>query len=105
MSTMTREEAIEADIKSLNERLDRAERDMLLLQNIHLNETHSNLNERLEELDMAESIDITPLCKAISDMTEELSNTIGKETVRASIEKRIDAMIEILDKYVNGEKK
>ncbi len=50
-------------------------------------------------------IDITPICKAISDMTEEISNTIGKETVRASIEKRIDSMIELLDKYVNGDKK
>jgi hypothetical protein len=56
-----------------------------------------------------ELIDITPICQAISDMTESLKNitkTNGFDTaMQNNIKEEIDKMIEILDKKVNGENK
>ena len=51
-------------------------------------------------------IDITPICSAISDMTESLKNvtkTNGFDVaIQDIIKEEIDKMVEILDKKVNG---
>lgn len=49
-----------------------------------------------------ESMDITPICKAIADMTESLK-FVGNTAVMDIIRHQIEDMIKILDKCVNGE--
>jgi hypothetical protein len=129
MPTGDRFTEIENDISSLNRRLSNIEdylmKDMDEKTEQRIKQTehkHKLMDEILDKINQPtipsieqhekmkrELIDITPICQAISDMTESLKNitkTNGFDTaMQNNIKEEIDKMIEILDKKVNGENK
>ena len=81
-------------IYEMNEKMNKYEKLIPAINKIHLETFHPVLER--------EPIDVTPICKAIADMTDSLK-FVGNTAVMDIIRHQIEDMVKILDKCVNGE--